>query len=122
MYDLRTNYIENKLFLIARGKINLIEVKTASGDILKNARKLRPGFVMISDVRELAPTQEEGRLELQNMMRTLKDLGMAAEIRIVADNNLITANQLQRTSRSVGYTAPQVHSLIEAERLIDEMG
>lgn len=122
MLDIRSNYFEHKMILTANGKTDLEEIKTASENILKNARKLGPGFVMITDIRGLAPAPEEGRLEIQTTLKELLELGMAGEIRVVDAQNAVTANQWQRTSRAVGYTAPEVNSITEAERLIDNWG
>lgn len=89
--------------------------------LLKNARKLQPGFILISDIHELDPLPEEGRLELQKTMQALLDGGMGAEIRVISDKAILTANQFQRTSRSVGYTASEVRTIQEAERLVDQL-
>jgi hypothetical protein len=121
MYDVRTNPFENKLLFLAKGKMELPEIQAACQALIKSAQKLQPGFVKISDIHELEVLPEEGRLALQNAMKTLKELGLGAAIRVVSDKNLVTANQFQRTSRSIGYTALEVRSLQEAEHLMDQM-
>jgi hypothetical protein len=122
MLDIRSNFFEHKIIITASGKTDLAEIKTASENILKSAQKLGPGFVVITDIRGFAPAPEEGRLEIQNTLKELLGLGMAGEIRIIDIQNAVTSNQWQRTSRAIGYTAPEVSSLVEAERLIDELG
>ncbi|MGB9641091.1 MAG: hypothetical protein ACPL4H_09280 [Anaerolineales bacterium] len=121
MFDVRTNPFENKLLFLAKGKMELSEIKSACQALLKNAQKLQPGFIKISDIHELEVLPEEGRQELQATMKALKEMGLAASIRIISDKNLVTANQFQRTSRSIGYTAMEVHSMIEAERVLDQV-
>ncbi|MGB9586035.1 MAG: hypothetical protein ACPL7A_01295 [Anaerolineales bacterium] len=121
MFDVRTNPFENKLLFLAKGKMELSEIKSACQAMLKNAQKLQPGFIKISDIHELEVLPEEGRQELQATMKALKEMGLAASIRIISDKNLVTANQFQRTSRSIGYTAMEVHSMIEAERVLDQV-
>jgi len=121
MHEVRCNHIENQLIFTLKGKLDAAEIKTACVLLLSNARKLQPGFIKITDIREMEPAPEEGRLELQNTMRTLIDAGLGAAIRIISDAYVITANQFQRTSRQAGYTAMEVHSLTEAERAIDKL-
>lgn len=121
MFDVRANYFENILTITGSGKSDLPEIQKSTQAIIKNARSLHPGFVMITDIRALAPAVEEGRLEIQTTLKNLREMGMAMEIRIVSDENMVTANQFQRTSRSVGYTATEVRSLVEAERILDEL-
>ncbi len=121
MFDVRTNPFENKLLFIAKGKMEPAEVKSACQALIKNAQKLQSGFIKISDIHELEVLPEEGRQELQNAMKTLKDLGLGVAIRVVSDKNLVISNQFQRTSRSVGYTAVEVHSMMEADRVLDQV-
>ena len=42
-------------------------------------------------------------------------------VRIVKLNNAVTANQWQRSSRSVGYIAMEAESVEKAEKLLDEI-
>lgn len=121
MFDVRTNFFENKLLFFAKGKIDGNEARAMCDALLKNAQKLQAGFILISDIHELEPLPEEGRLELQKTMQALLDGGMGAEIRVISDKAIITANQFQRTSRSVGYTANEVRTIQEAERLVDQL-
>ncbi|GAB4479445.1 MAG: hypothetical protein Kow0088_20350 [Anaerolineales bacterium] len=120
MFDIRTNFFENKLLFLAKGKMDVSECRAMCEGLVKNARKLQAGFILISDIHELDPLPEEGRLELQKTMQSLLDVGMGAEVRVISDKAIVTANQFQRTSRSVGYTATEVRTLQEAERLVDQ--
>lgn len=121
MHEVRSNHIENQLVFTLKGKLDVGEIKSACTLLLSNARKLQPGFIKITDIREMEPAPEEGRLELQTTMKTLIDTGLGAAIRIISDGYIITANQFQRTSRQAGYTALEVHSFTEAERAIDKL-
>lgn len=121
MFDVRTNFFENKLLFFAKGKMDSNECRAMCEALIKNAKKLQPGFILISDIHELDPLPEEGRLELQKAMQSLLDIGMGAEIRVISEKAIITANQFQRTSRSVGYTANEVRTVQEAERLVDQL-
>ncbi len=121
MFDVRTNFFENKLLFLARGKMDANESRAMCEALMKNARKLQPGFIFISDIHDLEPLPEEGRLELQKTMQALVDAGMGAEIRVISDKAIIAANQFQRTSRAVGYTATEVRTIQEAERLVDQL-
>jgi len=121
MFDVRVNPFEHTLLFLAKGKMEINEVKAFCQALLKNAQKLHGGFIKISDIHELEVLQEEGRQELQATMKALKEMGLAGAIRVISDKNLVTANQFQRTSRSVGYTAIEVHSMLEAEQVLDQV-
>ncbi len=121
MFDVRANTFENHLFIIIKGKLELAEATQASEKIIKVVKSLVPGFTVITDIRELAPTTEDVRQVFLNTMQCMKNAGLGIEVRVVNPQNLVTANQFQRTSRSVGYTAQEVASVNEAEKLIDQL-
>lgn len=121
MFDVRANVFENTLHVQYKGKIDAAEMQAANDKVFRSARSLSAGFAVITDIRELIPVPEDARLLLQENMKAVKSLGLAAEIRITTSQSSVTANQFQRTSRAIGYTATEVGSQIEAERLLDNM-
>ena len=121
MFDIRSNSFENRLLICYKGKIEIDEMKAASDKISKSIRGLVPGFTIITDIRELAPLAEGARELLQGSMQMVRTTGLAYEVRIISPAAQITANQFQRTSRAAGYTATEVKTLVEAERVLDDL-
>ncbi|NMC12646.1 MAG: hypothetical protein GYA34_07155 [Chloroflexi bacterium] len=121
MFDVRVNSFENHLLIILQGKFELAEANQASEKIIKAIKSLVPGFTVITDIRELAPATEDVRQVFLNTMQAMKNSGMGLEVRVVNQQNLVTANQFQRTSRAAGYSAQEVNSVPEAQRLIDQL-
>lgn len=121
MYDVRANTFENHLLILLKGKLELAETTLAVEKIGKAMRGLVAGFTVITDIRELAPLAEDSRQVIMTAMQSMKNTGLGIEVRVVNPQNMVTANQLQRTSRAVGYTAKEVSSVNEAEKLIDQL-
>jgi hypothetical protein len=121
MYDIRVNSFENHLFILLKGKLELAEATQASEKIIKVIKSLVPGFTVITDIREMAPAAEDARQVFLNAMQNMKNAGLGMEVRVVNSQNMVTANQFQRTSRTAGYTAQEVGSVNEAEKLIDQL-
>lgn len=121
MFDIRLNVLRNYANIVVKGKLEAAEIQSAADRILKEVKLLQPGFVIISDVREMAPTSEDGRILVQGLMNSVRELGLAAAIRVISPASQITANQMQRTSRAIGYTAQEVNTPAEAERLLNEL-
>lgn len=94
----------------AAGRISALEVKN-----------LNEGFGEIFDISEFASISEDGRIVLQEAMKTIKELGMGTVVRVVPDSAKATANQWQRTSRTVGYAAKQAPTQAETEALLDKI-
>lgn len=121
MFDVRANIFENTLLVVFKGKVEPPEMKAAGAKVVSSARCFSSGFAMITDIRDLNPLAEDARLTLQESMQSVRGLGMLAEVRIVSSQGAVTANQFQRTSRAVGYSAKEVGSPMEAERVIDSL-
>ncbi len=82
---------------------------------------LKPGFTVITDISNLIPLPEEVRAAFQEMMKETLAKGMSKVVRVPGDA-VVTSNQFQRTSRSAGYTAQDVYTVAEAEKLLAGSG
>ena len=122
MYTNHASVLKNRLYLTLKGKVDVTELRAWSADLLAEARKLKPGFTTVSDILECEPTTEEGRRIVQETQAQAKALGMGHVVRITRGANPVTANQWQRSSRAVGYTASEASSVEEADKLLDELG
>ena len=120
MYNNHGDIQKNRLYIVVQGKIEADEIKAACANILVEAKRLKPGFGAISDISSFVPVNEEGRLILQDTMKSLLDMGMKHVVRIVPPGAAVAGMQWQRTSRTVGYEALQAPSLGEAEALMDK--
>ena len=121
MYKNQPNFIKNRMHLKIEGKVDVNEIKEWSSDLLSKLARLRKGFSVISEIAECRPTTEEGRQILVETQRKAKELGMGHVVRIVKSTNAVTANQWQRSSRSIGYSAMEAESLVAAEKLLNEI-
>ncbi|MEN6394607.1 MAG: hypothetical protein ABFD53_12440 [Anaerolineaceae bacterium] len=121
MYSIRSNTFENRLLIILKGKIELDEANQISDKIIKSVKSLMPGYTVITDIQEMAPAMEDARQVFLTTMQAMKNAGLGLEVRVINPQNQVTANQFQRTSRAAGYTAQEVNSVSEAERLIDQL-
>ena len=121
MYKNQAQLAKNRLYLVLKGKADLAELQAWSDDLLTEARKLKPGFSVVSDILNVEPTTEEGRLIIQDTQKKAKALGMGNVVRLTKGANPITANQWQRSSRAVGYVALEAATIEEADRLLDQL-
>jgi hypothetical protein len=112
---------KNRLFISLRGCMNTAEVSLAREAILKHAKSLRSGFGIVSDIGSFVATSEEGRQELQDIMKGLKALGVGQVVRVVPECAKVGAKVLQRISQATGYTAQEAPTEAEAERLLEQL-
>jgi hypothetical protein len=122
MYRNRVDTLKNRMYVMFKDKMEVAEIRAACADILQEAKRLKSGFGIISDIGEFFPATEEGRLVLQETMKTLKkEKGMGQVVRVVKASAQITVNQWQRSSRAAGYQAEQAPSVAEADTLMDQL-
>jgi len=120
MYQVRAVPEKNRLYITLKGRVELSQVQAGVKEVVSEVKKLKRGFAVITDIAEAQPTSEEARLVMQQTMSTVREFGMGRAVRVVSEASMVAANQWQRSSRSTaGYTADQVRSIQEAERLLD---
>lgn len=120
MYDIRVNGFENRLFVAMKGAIEQPEAAQCYSKIAKAVNSLVPGFTVITDIRDLEPATADVRLIFLNTMQLYVNSEMGIEVRVINPNNPVAAQVFQRISRSIGYTAEEVFTIPEAERVIDK--
>lgn len=121
MYANRADIGKNRLYVTFKGRMEFDEVNKGGANVLQEAKKLKPGFGIISDISEFIPTTEDGRMEMQRVMKTLKDMGLGHVVRIVKGASSVAGYQWQRTSKAAGYTAAEVGTLADAEILLNKL-
>ncbi len=121
MYKNQVNFVKNRMHLMVSGKVDAVEMKEWSDDLITKLKRLKPGFSVISEILDCQPTTEEGRQILVETQRNAKEIGMGNVVRIVRSSNAVTANQWQRSSRSVGYIAMEAESVEAANKLLDDL-
>ncbi len=119
MYNNKSDVGKNRLYVSFKGRMAEDEIKKGAANVIDEARKLKPGFGVISEISEFVPTTEDGRMVMQGCMKSLKEMGMGHVVRVVKGS--IAGNQWQRTSKTVGYTADEVSTMHEAEALLNKM-
>jgi len=121
MYTNRADITKNRLYVTFKGRMEANDVKSGGANVLLEARKLKSGFGVISDIAEFTPTTEEGRQVMQDTMKRLKEMGVGHVVRIVKEQSSVSGYQWQRTSQAAGYKADQVLTLAEAETLLNKL-
>jgi len=121
MYKNQLNFAKNRLHLLLEGRIEKEEMTAWSEDLISKLKKLRTGFGVISEILNCQPATEEVRQILVSTQAKAKEIGMGNVVRIVANNNYVTAAQWQRSSRSIGYVAMEAKNVEAAEKLLDDM-
>ena len=117
MLHVYSNYQKNSLYITLAGHFEPGEVRSAAAEaILKEVAKLRPGFDLITDIRQFHPTDQDGVTIMQQVARSLLDLGMGRCVRVTGIP--LSALQMERVSEAVGYEPVHAYSLEEAEKLL----
>jgi hypothetical protein len=82
-------------------------------------QKLRPGFVIINDIRGLKPTTQAASDQLRRAQEAAVKHGFSRAIRVVGDQ-VVTHMQWSRTLKAAsGREAETAPTMEEAERMLD---
>jgi hypothetical protein len=112
--SVRVDLKKNCLYTTLKGNLKGEEISSLPESLRQEAKRLKPGFIAISDVSEFEPADEKVQEVISRMMAAAVESGMGATIRVVSET---TAVQLQALSSSKhGYSAILCRSPEEAEQ------
>ncbi|MDX1569228.1 MAG: hypothetical protein R3200_01995 [Xanthomonadales bacterium] len=120
MFDLKINPEKNAILCVLSGKFDEAEAHDYVSKFKDGVDRLEPGMVVITDLTEFVPTDDEVRRILQEGSKYAVERGVLRGIRIVTESvsSKVGNIQLNKTARELGYKVDVVNSLDEAKRLL----
>ena len=120
MFEFKLNKSRNALLCVLKGKFDEAETHSFAARFRDAVDSLEPGMVIITDLTEFIPTDEEVRRIARDATEYAAQRGISRAIRIVADSvgSRVGNIQLTRTARESGYQADVVQSLDQAKELL----
>jgi hypothetical protein len=117
MFQVTANREKNRLYVTLKGHLSPSERSEAGNAFLTAIRTLEHDFDIIHDLTGLHPTDAEGLKELARLQAAAKIRGVRRVVRIVSIP--LSSNQLGRAAEDTGWSYETVHSMVEAEALLD---
>ena len=114
--DVRADLAANRVYVALRGFSSDDEMQSHVNRVAAEVRRLKPGFVMISDISQMKPATPNGTKMLQDIMVLYKKQGIAKIVRIVGDD-VIAKGQFNRLAKEAGIDVHYVSTRDEAEKL-----
>jgi hypothetical protein len=115
--DLRADTSKNRLYVVLDGYFSDQQVKEACGKVIREVKKLKPGFTAINDISGFRPATPQGAAEMQRTQGVIMQAGLARVVRITG--SALGEMQFRRTSRNAGYAGDTAASIQQAEALLD---
>jgi hypothetical protein len=121
-YEIRADLVRNRLYMCLTGFMTEADAAQMAEATIAEMRKLRPGFVIINDVRELKPASQAASDEMRRAQEAAVKLGFSRAIRVIGDQ-VITHMQWSRTLKAAhGHDAETAATMEEAERMLEKGG
>ncbi len=108
---------KNRLVIRLWGVVTEEEALQIGDASLVALERLRPGFDILSDLREVIELPESGSGQIERVIEAARVRGFRRVVRVVG-RSVTAAVRFQRSSRRVGHEAYLAFSLEEAERLL----
>ena len=123
MYDIRIDVEKNRLYLTLTGTVTLDDVTPILDDFTRLAVNLKPGYGIIDDLSELEALEKKIEEVMVPIMKFVKESYAGGVIRVVPESlsGEAKARLFEEKSEEAGYTAAVVHTLEEAEKILDEI-
>jgi hypothetical protein len=121
-YEIRTDVPRNRLYMRLVGFMAEADARQVADALLAEYDKLRPGFAIVNDIRELKPTTQEASEQMRRAQEGAVQHGFGRAIRVVGAQ-VITHMQWTRTLKAAhGREAETAATPEEAERMLDGGG
>ena len=119
--EVRADVSKNRLYMMIEGFFPAGEVKKEVDRIIRETKKLKPGFTIISDISRFRPTTPQGAEEMKRGQRFFQEAGVGRVIHIVEESAALTEMQLARIRREAGsgHVVETATSVEEAEKMLD---
>ncbi len=110
---------KNRLYTTLKGNLTKEDILSLPDDLRREADKLKPGYLAISDVGSYIPASEDNLEILSKTMGVAVETKMGATIRIVSNASITNLQQV--SSSKHGYKAIICGSKAEAEKKAEEI-
>ena len=114
--DVRADLGANRVYVTLKGFSSDEEMAQHVARTAAEVRRVKPGFVMISDISQMKPATPNGTKMLQDIMQLYVKQGIAKLVRIVGDD-VIAKGQFNRLAKEAGIPVHYVSSRDEAEKI-----
>jgi hypothetical protein len=119
LYKITKKVGQNRLY-VTIGSMESDEPIKLIHELLEATTDLKPGWTVITDLREtLSPDKEHADL-IGPAMKLLKAAGLGKAVRVVGQRKLFPGLWERTSSKEGGYTAEVVETMAEAEKLLDD--
>ena len=119
MFQVRSDSTKNRLYITLGGHMEGQERQEATRAIMAEAAKLSEGFDVVTDIRELHATDQQGFKDFLRARSTLKLKGVGHIIRVTKIP--LSRIQLERISEEAGYEFDRADTLEAADQRLDEL-
>lgn len=109
---------KNRLYTTLKGNLSKEDISSLPEDLRREAERLKPGYLAISDVSAYIPASEENLEILSETMGAALETKMGATIRIVSDASM---DLQQVSSLNHGYKAIICYSKDDAEKIAEKL-
>lgn len=120
--EIRISLTKNRLYVRMIDVLQESESADAANRVIAEMLKLRPGFDVITDITTFKPSSAKALADIMRTQKAYRDHGIRRLVRIIG-RDVIAKMQARRTGQeAAALDADYVHSLEEAERLLDSLG
>jgi hypothetical protein len=118
--SVRADVSKNRLYTTLKGFLAAEDISSLPERLRLEAKKLKPGFIAISDVSEFVPASEKLQEILSQTMAAAVESGMGATIRVVSESAAMELQEISRVKH--GYSAILCRTPEEAEQEAERLG
>jgi hypothetical protein len=121
VFTVKADVEKNRLYITLVGFFHQDEMKACTDKTIEEAKNLKPGFDVITDVSQFKPVGQEALDEVARGQAFFKSAGIRHGIRVEGDS-VLSSKQFSRIGKSVDYNPNIVKNIEEADKILDSYG
>jgi hypothetical protein len=119
MYTVKMDHLRNRLYVTLSGHMLPREMKDCTDRTISAARKLKPGYDVITDISRCQVLCREAMVEVKRAQDYLARFSAGHSLR-VRGGAILTSIQFANTAKSVSYLPCTVATVADAERYLEK--
>ena len=118
MYEVKAQVAKNRMLIRMAGHVTEFDCQEMFRLFMAEIQRLKPGFDLINDVRELTNLPPFPRDVAEVVGAELRERGVRRVVRVVGRQAAVTV-ALEKTSKVLGHSAALAYSMDEAEAVLE---
>lgn len=119
-WNVEVDETTNRLYIDIGASLSVDEAIASTDAVVEGARRLDPGFDVVTDIRNFEPGAPEAVEQLERGKKAMRENGASAAVRVMPQSATASMHFERVGEDEEAYPVAEAESVAEAEELLDQ--